>query len=72
MSVCETVVASITYRSGDVEIGSMRVNLYDATSENYENVAMEFAESNPSLIKRSTRIDFRFTGGVDSHLMWVL
>ena len=72
MSVCETVVASISYRSGDVEIGSMRVNLYDATPENYEDVAMEFAESNHGLLKRSTRIDFKFTGGIDSHLMWVL
>ena len=72
MSLLTPVIASISYRSGTVEIGSMNVPLYDATADNYEDIAMEFAESNPSLLKRSTTIVFRFTGGIDGHLMWVL
>lgn len=72
MNLLNPVIASISYRSGSTEIANMRVPLYDATSDNYEDIAMEFAESNFSVMKRCTTVVFRFTGGIDGHLMWVL
>ena len=62
----------ISYRNGSVEVGNMVMPIRGATLETYESLAEEFAESNRSLMKRSTHIVFKYTGDVHTTVCWVM